>query len=95
MEQPMLQMKERLLASQERMEAKPVANLETRQVEAALEQLQRSAVVGIGVEFTVSQELLWLWHDSSGTQERKRPPLEAGIRRLVKRQQTGETKDLL
>jgi hypothetical protein len=55
---------------------------------AVLEQLQTSSVV-TGVERTVNQELLWLWHvDSSGTQEAERPSLEVGTRGLVKKQQT-------
>jgi hypothetical protein len=38
----------------------------------------------VGVH-TVGQESLWLWHrNSSGTQEGQYPPLEAGIRRLVR-----------
>jgi hypothetical protein len=36
-------------------------------------------------ESTVSQVLLWLWDgNSSGIQEGKRPPLEAGTRELVR-----------
>jgi hypothetical protein len=51
-------------------------------------QLQKYKIV----EFTVSQELLWLWRgDGSGTQERDRSPFEAGTRGLVKGQQTEET----
>jgi hypothetical protein len=38
-------------------------------VEAVLEQLKRSSVVGSGAEFNVSQELLW-HRDSSGTQRK-------------------------
>jgi hypothetical protein len=41
----------------------------------------------VGVEFTVSQELLWLrYGDNSGTQRKEEhPPLESGTRGLVKR----------
>jgi hypothetical protein len=44
------------------------------------------------VEYTVSQELLWLYHgDSSETQEWERLPSEASIRGLEKGQQTKRT----
>jgi hypothetical protein len=40
----------------------------------------------------VSQGSLWLRHgDSLGTQEEKRPPMEAGNSKLVKGQQTEKT----
>jgi hypothetical protein len=68
-------------------------------VEIVLEQLQKGedlnvcsvASNGVG-EFTVSQQLLWLWKgDSSRTQEGERPPLEAGTRGIVKSQHTNKT----
>jgi hypothetical protein len=44
---------------------------------------------------TENQESMCLRHgDSSGTQERERPPLEVGTRGLVKGQQTEKTKRL-
>jgi hypothetical protein len=47
---------------------------------------------GVSIDYTLSQELLWMWHgDNSETQEGECPLLEAGTRGLIRRQETEKT----
>jgi hypothetical protein len=51
------------------------------------DQLQKTARVRNGVQFTVMEDLLLMSHgEISGTQKEKCTPLEAGTRRLMKKQ---------